>query len=105
MEGGNLSEKDIKDKIGRMLSEGSLDGDVQNFLNMLSEDPESYADMMNKIITISEHAKYGFLNSEYDGVNKQTGQHVTLKCNTPIDVVHYPVKSHEKKSIELDLTG
>jgi len=54
------------------------------------------ANLMSKIITISEHSKNVFLRTSYQGNNKQTGQPMELTCNTPIDIVHYPVKEYDE---------
>ena len=62
------------------------------------------ANMMDKIITISEHSKWGFTNTVYQGQNSQTNKPMTLACNTPIEVVHYPVKIYETlPELELEL--
>ena len=61
------------------------------------------ANMMDKIITISEHSKYVFENTTYQGFHKDTQQPMTLKCETPIDIVHYPVKDQTAENVELDL--
>ena len=53
------------------------------------------ANMMDKIITISEHSKWGFTNTKYQGQNSETGEPMTLTCNTPIEIVHYPVKTYD----------
>ena len=60
------------------------------------------AAIMDKIVVVSEHSKWGFENTVYHGQNRNTGQPMTLKCEVPIDVVHYPVKSFNNLS-ELDL--
>ena len=57
---------------------------------------------MDKIITISEFAKKGFVETFYTGTNTQTGEQIKLSCNTPIEVVHYPVKKFGKTP-KLDL--
>jgi len=44
--------------------------------------------MMDRVLTISEHSKSGFLNTVYEGVHKQTGQRIALKCETPFEVIH-----------------
>ena len=59
------------------------------------------ANMMDKIVTISEFSKSGFINTFYEGIDRRTGQKVQLGCNTPIEVVHYPVKEYEKVDINL----
>jgi len=60
------------------------------------------ANMMDKVITISEHSRHGFKNTSYDGQNSQTGEPMTLSCKTAVQVVHYPVKKYETLP-ELDL--
>jgi len=59
--------------------------------------------LMDKIIVVSEHAKYGFDNTEYPVVSKQTGEEITAKVTCPIDVVNYPVKNPGSTDIELEL--
>jgi glycosyltransferase involved in cell wall biosynthesis len=59
--------------------------------------------IMDKIITISNHSKNIFLNTVYDAVNKDTGQALQLKCNVPIEIVHYPVKEFEDTDLNLKL--
>lgn len=62
------------------------------------------ANMMDKVITISEHSKWGFTNTTYEGKNNQTGQPMTLACTTPVEIVHYPVKTYETlPELELNL--
>jgi len=51
---------------------------------------------MDKIITISEHSKRGFLETFYEGVDTRTGQRGVLKCLKDVEIVHYPVKKFEK---------
>ena len=60
--------------------------------------------MMDKIIVVSEHAKYGFDNTTYQAQNKQTGEVIPeFRCATPIDVVGYPVRDFEQADIDLQL--
>ena len=59
--------------------------------------------MMDKVITISEHAKKSLVDSVYQGMNRETKQPMTLKCDVPVDIVHYPVKSTKPDSIGIDL--
>jgi hypothetical protein len=60
--------------------------------------------MMDKVITISEHSKWGFTNTTYQGQNSQTNEPMTLACNTPVEVVHYPVKTYKTlPELELNL--
>ena len=53
------------------------------------------ANEMDKVITISEHSKSGF-GVVYQGQNSQTGQPMELRCNTPVEVVGYPVKTFDE---------
>lgn len=62
------------------------------------------ANMMDRVVVVSEHAKQGFTRASYDGTNASTGQKMTLKCETPISVVHYPAKIYENiPELELNL--
>jgi glycosyltransferase involved in cell wall biosynthesis len=57
--------------------------------------------LMDKIIVVSEHARFGFENTEYNANNPQTGEQFMAKVTCPIDVVGYPVK--EVKPVEINL--
>lgn len=59
--------------------------------------------MMNKVITISNHAKDVLQDTTYQGVDSRTNQPAVLKCEVPIDIVHYPVKSVEIEKLPIDL--
>jgi glycosyltransferase involved in cell wall biosynthesis len=61
------------------------------------------ANMMDKVITISEHSKQIFESTDYRGIHKETRQEMHLKCEVPIEVVHYPVKKCEPREISLNL--
>jgi len=62
------------------------------------------ANMMDKVITISEHSKAGFVDTVYHGQNSQTGQDMVLSCATPVEVVHYPTKTYKDlPELNLDL--
>lgn len=61
------------------------------------------ASIMDKIIVVSNHSKEVYENTSYQGVHPQTGNSFLLKCDTPIEVVNYPVRNIEKKKINLDL--
>ena len=61
------------------------------------------ANMMDKIITISEFSKSVFMDTVYSAVHKHTGQKLQLKCEKPIDVVHYPVKQYDDIGLNLNL--
>lgn len=60
---------------------------------------------MDKIVVVSQHSKNIFNETTYQAVNQQTNQEVTLKLDTAIDVVNYPVKIFpdlEELELELD---
>lgn len=63
---------------------------------------------MDKVITISEHSKQGFVNTVYEAFDPATQQQVILKCQKEIEVVHYPVKNdildNLKGTLDLDLS-
>jgi glycosyltransferase involved in cell wall biosynthesis len=60
------------------------------------------ANIMDKIIVVSEHAKKGFVDTVYVGTHKQTGVRKEIKCQTSIDVVGYPVRDYKPKKVEFD---
>ena len=60
---------------------------------------------MDKIIVVSNHSKDVFQNTEYEAVNKQTGEKFIFKSTQPVESVGYPVKTFEDlPSLELNLT-
>jgi len=60
--------------------------------------------LMDRIIVVSNHAKYGFDNTSYEAVNNQTGEVVKeYKTTTPISVVNYAYRHFEPEEIDLDL--
>lgn len=61
------------------------------------------ANEMDKIITVSEHSKQGFINTVYDATNNNTGEKVILRCSTDVEVVHYPVKHFDEVDLDLDV--
>ena len=54
------------------------------------------ANMMDRIIVVSNHAKQVFENSVYEGSDPQTGRKVVLKLEKPMEVVSYPVGNFDK---------
>ena len=62
------------------------------------------ANMMDKVITISEHSKRSFMNTVYEGIDKHTGQKAELRCREEVEVVHYPVKNFEEVDLNLNLS-
>lgn len=55
---------------------------------------------IDKLIVPSEHAKLGFTQTSYQVVNNQTGTETILECNSPVEVVPYPVKSSSAVDID-----
>ena len=53
------------------------------------------SNQMDKIIVVSNHSKNVFLNTVYEAVNKNTGEEVQLKMDTPVETVNYPVKTFD----------
>ena len=59
--------------------------------------------IMDKIIVVSNHSKNVFESTVFSGFNQQTGQPIEgMRCQTPIDVVNYPVREHKAEKIDLD---
>jgi len=65
------------------------------------------ANMVDKVITVSEHSKNSFTNTTYEVKDKQNpnAPSTTLRCTTPINVVHYPVKNPEDVELKLSLAS
>jgi len=60
--------------------------------------------MMDRVIVVSNHAKYGFDNSSYTAKNNQTGEEITdYRVVKPVIPVNYPVLEFEPAKIDLDL--
>ncbi len=63
------------------------------------------ANEMDKILVVSSHSKKVFENTEYQAKNQQTGQQVSLRTQTPVEFINYPVKTYESlPELELELT-
>tara|TARA_R110000824_G_scaffold5999_2_gene27556 strand:- start:4155 stop:5420 length:1266 start_codon:yes stop_codon:yes gene_type:complete len=56
---------------------------------------------MDKIIVVSNHAKYGFENTKYPLVNDKQEHVADLTCDVPISVVGYPVRTFEPADVDL----
>ena len=52
--------------------------------------------VVNKIITTSNHTRDTLLNTEYTGTDKNTNQQVLVKMNIPVKTVNYCVKQYDK---------
>tara|TARA_R100000008_G_C3582597_1_gene169644 strand:+ start:705 stop:1985 length:1281 start_codon:yes stop_codon:yes gene_type:complete len=62
------------------------------------------ANMMDKIIVVSNHAKNVYENTFYEATNEQTGEKISnFSCTTPVDVVGYPVQKSHPESLGLQL--
>jgi glycosyltransferase involved in cell wall biosynthesis len=59
--------------------------------------------LMDKIITISNHSRDVFLQTVYDATVEETQQKIEYRCDTPIDVVHYPVREYGSVDLEIEL--
>ena len=59
--------------------------------------------IMDRIIVVSNHAKYGFDNTSYNARDAQTGAVVDAKCTAPVHVVNYPIITRESDDINLNL--
>ena len=61
---------------------------------------------VDKIITISNHAKNSYANTQYTVADQQSGEvkNASYRCTTPIEVVHYPIRATEIKDFQIDLT-
>ena len=72
--------------------------------NIVSGEWIQKINLMDKVITTSEHTKAGILNSVYEVANKETGERVgEVKAETPVEAVNYPVREIEPEEIDLDL--
>ena len=60
--------------------------------------------LMNKIITISQHAKQSYENTTHDHRDENTGIITTYEVETPIEHVSYPVRKFDPVKLDLDLT-
>lgn len=59
--------------------------------------------IVDNIITISEHSKNIYESTAYQAKDQKTGNTIeNFKCQTPIEVVHYPVRKYEPVDIKLD---
>jgi glycosyltransferase involved in cell wall biosynthesis len=59
--------------------------------------------LMDKIITISNHSKQTYENTACNFKNEQTGEEGTIKPQTSIDFVSYPVRKYDPVKLDLDL--
>ena len=59
---------------------------------------------MDKIIVVSNHAKYGFDKTSYPLVNEQQEHVADLKCETPVEVVGYPARIFEPADVNFEFS-
>jgi len=60
--------------------------------------------LVDRIITISEHSKMTYLKTTYDAQDPKTGEIFrNFRCTTPIDIVRYPVKQTHDLDLGLEL--
>tara|TARA_R110002072_G_scaffold32307_4_gene98796 strand:+ start:1695 stop:2783 length:1089 start_codon:yes stop_codon:yes gene_type:complete len=60
------------------------------------------ANMMDRIVVVSNHSKNSFEETEYTATNNMTQEQVELKCTVPITAVNYPVKKFDSVDLNLD---
>ena len=61
--------------------------------------------LMDRIIVVSNHAKYGFDNTSYEARNQHTGEVIKdFKCQAPIEVVNFAARKPEASKLNLDLS-
>jgi len=60
------------------------------------------ANIMDKVIVVSKHAKMGFDETNYTGRHRQTGETKLMKCEVPVEVVGYPVRDYDPADIDID---
>ena len=59
--------------------------------------------LMDKIITISNHSKDTFVDTVYEATPNSGGESFLYKCETPVDVVHYPVRNYSAAPLDIEL--
>ena len=60
--------------------------------------------LMDEIIVVSDHAKYGFDNTSYAAKNEKTGEVVeNFTCTTPVETVNYAVRDIKASKVDLNL--
>jgi glycosyltransferase involved in cell wall biosynthesis len=59
------------------------------------------ANLMDKVIVVSEHARKGF-DTVYIGTNNKTGEKKEIKCEVPMEIIGYPVRDYKPANIDLD---
>jgi len=60
------------------------------------------SNMMDKVVVVSEHAKFGFDTTAYVRTNNNTGEQIDMSCDVPVEVVGYPVRDYDPADISID---
>jgi len=62
-------------------------------------------EVIDKVITISQHSRKGFEETSYDIKHPDTGQEITgWRMEKPVEVINYPVYKHEPSPIDIEFT-
>lgn len=66
---------------------------------------EKCNEVVDKVITISEHSKKVLEETSYTATNKETGQEIPDWCLTkPVEVVNYPAYKHTPEPVDIEFT-
>ena len=61
------------------------------------------ANVMDKIITVSDHTKHAFENSTYDVIDNKTGEKKSgFRCVTPLHTVNFATRNIEPSKLDVD---
>ena len=58
---------------------------------------------VDKMLLTSNHAKFGFINTQYPAIDNATGKQFMAKLDLPMEITPYCVNVQDPKKIELDL--
>ena len=62
-------------------------------------------EMVDRLITISEHSAKGLRETTYKATNNQTGQAIeNWGITKPVDVVNYPIYEYDPQEVDINLT-
>jgi len=61
-------------------------------------------EMVDKIITISEHSKAGLQNTKYDIKDQHGNEHKDWGLQVPVEAVNYPVREASPEPLNIDFT-
>ena len=60
--------------------------------------------LVDKIIVPSTHAKQVYEKTSYQATNNETGETINdYRCQTPIEVIHYPVRDYDSENLGIKL--